>query len=499
MDDHARLRALLNTAVDGIISIDERGIIQAANPAAEELFGYSAAEIIGRNVSVLMPSPHADQHDQYLSNYVRTGVRKIIGIGREVEGRRKDGSTFPLYLSVSEVSFDHRRLFTGFVHDLTDLKKAEEQATQLGRILEDSLNEIFIFDAHSLQFLLVNRGALTNLGYTAEEMALKSPPEIKPELTEEQFRQLIAPLVSNEESVLQFETVHERRDGSRYYIHAKLQKAVWQDREAIVAIILDVTEQKRAQKELAQLNAELEQRVEQRTRELTAAQEQLVRREKLVALGQLSGGVAHEIRNPLGVIRNSVYYLKMISDQLDEDGQECISEIDREVTTANRIVSELLDFTRDTPSQAERVSLQRVIADSVRASEVPDTVQLQVQSIEPDVEIWADRIQVERVLINLIRNACQAMSGTGQLSITSTATAEFVTIDVQDFGIGIPPEQLENVFEPLFTTKAKGIGLGLAVSRRYAQRNGGSLTFDSAVGKGTTFHFCVPLAKASDE
>ena len=147
MDDHARLRAVLDTAVDGIITIDERGVIEAANAAAEQLFGYTASEVIGQNVKILMPSPYRNDHDSYLANYLRTGEQKIIGSGREVEGRRKDGSTFPLYLAVSEVSFGHRRVFTGFVHDLSDLKRAEEEASQLGHILEDSLNEIFVFDA----------------------------------------------------------------------------------------------------------------------------------------------------------------------------------------------------------------------------------------------------------------------------------------------------------------------------------------------------------------
>ena len=496
MDDNARLRAVLDSAVDGILTIDERGKIEAANPAAEKLFGYSVAEMIGRNVNMLMPSPYREEHDGYLANYRRTGERKIIGIGREVAGRRKDGSSFPLYLAVSEVSLGHRRAFTGFVHDLTDLRKAEVQATQLGRLLENSLNEIFIFDAETLRFLLVNRGALENMGYTAEEMSQLTPVDIKPEFSAVQFREMIAPLLKGQKSVLLFETVHQRRDDSRYHVHIQLQKTMWKDREAFVATILDVTERKRAQDELAQLNAELEERVEQRTQELRETQEQLVRREKLAALGQLAGGVAHEIRNPLGVIKNSVYYLKMIADHLDDDGKECVEEIDREVATANRIVSELLDFTRDVPSHVETVfSLPDAIATAVRAAAVPQTVRLEIDENSTVRSLRADQGQIERVLTNLIRNACQAMSGDGTVTITATDTADHVVVHVRDTGIGIPAGELNSVFEPLFTTKAKGIGLGLAVSRRYAQRNGGSLTVESKVGEGTTFHLSVPLAR----
>ncbi len=123
-DSGERLRAILATAVEGIITIDERGIIESFNLAAERIFGYQAAEIIGKNVSLLMPSPHHERHDSYLVNYRRTGQAKIIGIGREVAGRRKDGTIFPMDLSVSEVRLAERRLFTGLVRDITERKTA---------------------------------------------------------------------------------------------------------------------------------------------------------------------------------------------------------------------------------------------------------------------------------------------------------------------------------------------------------------------------------------
>ncbi len=126
-ESEGRLRAVIETAVDGIITIDEHRIISSANPAAERIFGYATAEMIGQNVSMLMPEPYHAAHDSYVANYLRTGERKIIGIGREVEGRRKDGSTFPLDLAVTEVRLDGRRIFIGFVRDITERKQAEEK------------------------------------------------------------------------------------------------------------------------------------------------------------------------------------------------------------------------------------------------------------------------------------------------------------------------------------------------------------------------------------
>jgi two-component system, LuxR family, sensor kinase FixL len=130
-DREERLRAILETAVEGIITIDERGIVESMNRAAEKIFGYSAREIIGKNVKVLMPSPHREQHDGYLANYRETGHAKIIGIGREVAGRRKDGTIFPMDLAVSEVQLADRRMFTGFIRDITERKQLEKQTLEI--------------------------------------------------------------------------------------------------------------------------------------------------------------------------------------------------------------------------------------------------------------------------------------------------------------------------------------------------------------------------------
>src|SRR5215472_15330378 len=122
-ESEARLRAILDTAVEGIITIDEKGIIESFNLAAERTFGYRAEEAIGRNVSMLMPMPYRRDHDGFIAAYLRTGQARIIGIGREVVGQRKDGTTFPMELSVSEVRLENRRLFTGFVRDITERKR----------------------------------------------------------------------------------------------------------------------------------------------------------------------------------------------------------------------------------------------------------------------------------------------------------------------------------------------------------------------------------------
>lgn len=130
-DSAERLRAILETAVEGIITIDEHGIIESFNRAAERIFGYQAKEVIGWNVSILVPSPHREQHDTYMDNYLRTGQAKIIGIGRETVARRKNGTVFPIDLAVSEVRLAHRRLFTGFIRDITERKQLEKEILEI--------------------------------------------------------------------------------------------------------------------------------------------------------------------------------------------------------------------------------------------------------------------------------------------------------------------------------------------------------------------------------
>lgn len=133
-DCEARLRSVVQTAVDGMITIDGRGIVDTFNAAAERLFGYRADEVVGKNVTILMPSPHRDQHDEFLAKYLATGEKRIIGIGREVMGRRKDGSTFPMHLSVGEMLLGDQRFFTGILHDISDRKQAEERALLAERL-----------------------------------------------------------------------------------------------------------------------------------------------------------------------------------------------------------------------------------------------------------------------------------------------------------------------------------------------------------------------------
>ncbi len=223
---------------------------------------------------------------------------------------------------------------------------------------------------------------------------------------------------------------------------------------------------------------------------LREAQAELVRKEKLAMLGQLAGGVGHELRNPLGVIKNSVYYLNMILPQ-DEKIRKHLAILDREVANSDRIVTELLDFARVKASVRDAAGLVSIVRAALERLSVPESVTVQLELDEAMPAVLVDAQQVGQILLNFLQNAVQAMPDGGRVTVSTGEDRESVFAIVEDTGVGILPENLAKIFQPLFTTKAKGIGLGLALARDLAEANGGRITVESTVGRGSRFavHF----------
>jgi signal transduction histidine kinase len=223
---------------------------------------------------------------------------------------------------------------------------------------------------------------------------------------------------------------------------------------------------------------------------LREAQEELVRKEKLAMLGQLAGGVGHELRTPLGVIKNSVYYLNMILPH-DEKIRKHLGILDREVANTDRIVTELLDFARVKAPVREGASLVSIVRAALQQLSRPESVTVQLALAESMPAVLIDAHQVGQILLNFLQNAVQAMPDGGRVTVSVGEDRESVFAAVEDTGVGVPPENLAKIFQPLFTTKAKGIGLGLALARDLAEANGGRITVESTVGQGSRFavHF----------
>lgn len=376
-NETTQLAAILESVVDAIITIDAFGIIQSVNRATLTMFGYSDDELLGNNVKMLMPAPFQAEHDGYLSNYHQTAERKIIGIGREVVGMRKDRSCFPMHLAVSEIRIGDRVLFTGIVRDITDLKEAERR--------------------------------------------------------------------------------------------------------------------------LALLNAELEARIEERTKQLEEAQLKLVEKERLATLGQVSGGIAHEIRNPLNALRMSTYYLLNANAPSREKVAEHLMRIDRQVSMIDNVVTALSDVARLPNPQRKPLSVIGTLQTAVAATSIPESILVSLKIPEETPCILADENQILIAFRNLLRNAREAMPNGGMIEITALKENGRTQIIFRDSGIGISAEHLPLIMQPLFSTKARGMGLGLAITKTIIEKNRGNLDVVSELGNGTTFTIRLESAPAEEQ
>ncbi len=246
------------------------------------------------------------------------------------------------------------------------------------------------------------------------------------------------------------------------------------------------------------LNDELETKVEERTKQLLDAQDELMRKGKLAVLGQVAGSVGHELRNPLGVMNNAVYYLKNVLIEADPTILEYLDIIGYEVESSERIVSELLDSVRTKPPQPEMSQVDLIVRQALRHCTIPESVAVEVDipATLPPVEV--DPQQIQRVFRNLIANGIDAMGGNGRLTIRAVAgnPSGMVQVSIRDTGSGIAPEQMAKLFQPLFTTKARGIGLGLVVCKNLVEVNGGRIEVESEVSKGTTFTATLPTTRS---
>lgn len=291
-----------------------------------------------------------------------------------------------------------------------------------------------------------------------------------------------------------------------YIIHDTGGKAV-----RMVGAMLDITERKRAEEEIRAKNSDLkaayeditakEEELRQNYEELSKSQqalretqEELIRKEKLAVLGKLSGGVGHELRNPLAAIKNSAYYLNLALENPDPEVKESIGIINKEVARCEDIISSLLDFARQKAPVQRTVSVNSVLKEALSRYNIPENITVINNSAGDIRDIQADPDKLMQVFGNLITNAYQAMPDGGTLTIASENTGpDRVTVTVTDTGTGITEENRKKMFEPLFTTKAKGIGLGLVVSKMIIDAHGGRIDVQSVPGKGAAFTVTLPV------
>ena len=256
----------------------------------------------------------------------------------------------------------------------------------------------------------------------------------------------------------------------------------------------DITERKQAEEKLKEYSVNLEKMVDERTRELKETQETLIRKERLACLGEFSGSISHELRNPLGVINSSLYYLNMKLKDSDEKVLQYLEHINSSVDSATMIIDSLLSLTQMKKPKMKRNNLVTIVSDSIVSSKVPGKVKVLQNFPDEKIRVNVEREQSLMAFKNIIKNAVEAMDGEGTLAVVIRKTGEDqVEVSFKDTGCGISSGNLDKIFQPLFCTKAKGIGFGLSVTKMIIESHGGTIRAESESGKGANFIISLPL------
>ena len=268
------------------------------------------------------------------------------------------------------------------------------------------------------------------------------------------------------------------------------------------------SELQRANEEVKELNTDLERRVEERTVELQQAQHDLVRQERLAALGQLTATVSHELRNPLGAIRTAIYLVRGKAMGHELGVEPALERADRSITRCDNIINELLDFTRSTPLALENARFDDWVDFTVGEQNLPEGVTLEKHLGLGDLTTAFDHERLRRVVVNVFNNACEAMveaSESGEmdrppvLNVFSRSDGQMVEVVFADNGPGIPEETLAKIFEPLFSTKSFGVGLGLPTVKQIMEQHGGGIEITSVIGTGTQVRFWLPIREVQEQ
>jgi PAS domain S-box-containing protein len=411
-------------------------------------------------------------------------------------------STRTSYQEVDELAHGFIRMIQA-IHDREESLKTSERV--LNSVIEQSPYSTWISD---------NNGTMLRMNNACRELLHITDDEVVGK-----YNVLNDNIVREQGMLPQVKTVFEERKPARFileYDSAQLNQIdlrsptsrildvtifpITDSRGRLTNAVIqhrDITDQRRAEDALKAYSDQLEEMVAARTRELQQAQEQLVRHEKLAVLGQMAGSVGHELRSPLATISNAVYYLNMVLDKPGEEIAEYLEIVASETRNAEKIITDLLDFSRIKSLDRQDIRVAEVVALVLAKHAAPKTVRVTTDIPDGLPAIVADPTHLEQVLANLVTNACQAMPEGGTLTISARLENRMVSMGISDTGAGIAPDNMDKLFEPLFTTKPKGIGLGLAVCKNLVEANGGSIDAESETGKGTTFTVMLPVPEES--
>jgi len=490
-----RQKMILESAVEGVITINGQGKILFINCAAEKLFGYPKDEVLGKNVKLFVPEPHKSKHDGYLASYQQGRENGIIGRTIELEGQRKDGSTFPLDLSLSESQEADERIFVGFVHDLSALKSAQEELKMLSQAIEQSPVSVVITNpAGNIEYVNPRFHEIT--GYNNAEVLGKNPRLLKSGYTsDEQYKQMWKTITAGGEWLGEFKNI--KKNGELYWESASISPIKNNNGKIthFLAIKENITERKQTQQELQQAKEDAE----------------LANTTKSEFLANMS----HEIRTPLNGI---IGMARLLADtQLEKRQRNYTNKLRSSSEILLGIINDILDFSK---IEAGKLTIENVEfeLDQVLAN-ISNVITYKAEErniellfdVDPTTPYYltGDPLRLNQVLLNLVSNAVK-FTKEGEIVVKirpeQLGPSKIKLIfSVTDSGIGLSQEQIQKLFNPFTqvdgstTRKFGGTGLGLSICKQLVELMNGSISVTSELGKGSCFQFSVEFSLCSSK
>jgi len=489
-----KLEMLFETAMEGIAVVDTNENITFANKAFSDMLGYREEELAGINLRKLLDEKGFKEIRRQTEDRKKgkTTRYELVLYCKDGEPRNVQVSASPLWNDDGTFAGS-----IGIVLDVTERKRTEEAL----RISEERFRKIFESANDSLIYL-DRLGRILDINKVAEHLFGGSKSEVLGKhfihigvVSSKDIPTLLnkfAKILAGKET--RTSLMIKNKKGQERYLECSSSITKIDDRIiGILVIARDVTERWQMQRKLEEYSQELEALVEKRTKQLKEAHEQLIKSERLAAIGQVAAMVGHDLRNPLTGIKSAAYYLKTkLGSVMDKKISEMLELIEKDVQYSNRIITDLLDYSREIKLELAETTPKSIIEDALSIVQIPKNVQVQdLTHDKPKTKM--DINKMKRVFVNIIKNAVEAMPEGGRLTISGKESDGNVEIIFADTGIGIAKEAIEKIWSPFFTTKAKGLGLGLPICKRILEAHGGKISVESIVDEGATFTVTIPI------
>jgi len=496
-----KFRNIFESANDCMALLDRSGRILDVNEKAVEVFGGSKEELLGKHFARLgVLSPR--DIPTIMSAFAKVLAGKQPTLNSRIKNKR--GQEIPLECSASLMKTHDK--FAGVMviaRDVAERKKAEERIRaseeRYRNLVELAPDSIMTFNLKGV-IISCNTASARMSGYSKDELVGKHFSKIGPIRARDIPKYLkMLPSTVRGKVPKPFEVIYHHKNGTPGFGEVRMGLIKEGDKmTGFQAIMRDVTERKRMENELKRHSEHLEELVEERTRQLKESHEQLLKSERLVAIGELATMVGHDLRNPLQSIENATYYLNnelprlSPSTSIPQKALEMLQVINDSVNYADRIIRDLQDFSATKKLKLKKTDINAIVKETLSQVEAPENVEL-ITELRHLPKIKVDKDMLKRVFLNLAVNGIEAMEKGGTLKASTQKTKDFVEVGFKDTGIGMSKENMEKLFTPFFTTKAKGMGMGLAICKKFVDAHGGSIEAESEEGKGSTFTVKLPI------